>query len=931
MSKKGRTSSTLKLVIFLAFLGLIAIGINYYTEWLWFKSINVQTVFQTIILNKIILYVIVFLLTFLVFFVNLLLTRKNAKETPPRPQETEDGREIIYLDEQQPQHSPWSELISSKWGKWIFFAFSLFGAFIVSSVAADNWLVVQQFFNKVSFSISDPIFQKDLGFYFFDLTFFQFAYSLLMTTLVLTTIIVGVVYVLNASTELIFGDWRKLTFAKGHIATLIALIFALKSWGYRLSSYEILFSPGGVVFGATYSDVNALLIAYKALIVISLVVAAVIIANIFIKRINWILISIGAWIVIALVLGGVYPTVIQKIVVQPNEYNKEKQFIENGIEFTRKAYSLDRAEMEDFEIAYDLDITDSEHDATINNIRLWDWQPLTTTYKNLQQLRPYYVFNDVDIDRYTINGEYRQVMLSAREIDQSQLAEDAQTWINQKLMYTHGYGLVVSPVSEIEQEGFPDYYIKDIPPKSSVDIEVTRPEIYFGEMTNDYVIVNTKQREFDYPMGSTNEYTFYEGKNGVKINSFTRKLLLSWFLKDYKMILSSDITNDSQVLMYRNIAERINKVAPYLGYDSDPYIVINTENGKLYWMLDAYTYSNKYPYSRPFDNKGNNYIRNSVKVICDAYTGELDFYVADPDDPMIKVYSKIFPDLYKDIAEMPEALFTHVRYPVDLFKIQTEIYLTYHMADPNVFYNKEDLWLIPTEIVDDKPVKMEPYYIVMKLPGENEVEYVQMLPFTPKNRLNMVSWMCVRMDGDNYGNMVVFNFPKQETIYGPEQIESRINQNTQIAQQISLWDQRGSRVYRGHLLVIPIENSVIYVEPLYLQADNSKLPELKRVIVAYGNTTVMEPTLDIALEKIFGEGSRQPRPPTATEDDAGIIDERPDDSIGVSGTVQELAEKAREYYDRANERLQSGDWAGYGENIEKLNNVLKQIEESVTE
>ncbi|NLJ73087.1 MAG: UPF0182 family protein [Syntrophomonadaceae bacterium] len=927
MNKKPRISSTVKLVIFLVLLALLALGVNYYTEWLWFKSISFQSVFMTIILNKVTIYAVVFILTFLIFYFNLWLTRKNTREVTPRPNETDDGREIIYLDE--PQMTPWQQIINGKQGKWIFLVFSLFGAFVVSSVAAENWLVVQQFLNKVAFNISDPIFKKDLGFYFFDLTFLQFIYSLLMTTLILSTLVVGVVYVLDASSDIIFGDWQKLTFAKAHVAILIALIFALKGAGYRLASYEILFSPSGLLYGATYSDVYALLLAYKTLIVISLVVAVAIIANIFIKRFNWILISIGAWVVIALLLGGVYPNVVQKLIVQPNEYNKEKQFISYAIDFTRKAYSLDEAEMKDFDITYDLDIGDPDHDSTLNNIRLWDWQPLTTTYKNLQQLRPYYVFNDVDIDRYTINGEYRQVMLSAREIDQEELAEEAKTWINQRLMYTHGYGLVVSPVNEIEEEGFPNFFIKDIPPKSSVDLEITRPEIYFGEKTNSYVIVNTKQKEFDYPMGSTNQYTNYEGKSGVKINSFARKLMLSWFLKDYKIILSSDITNDSQVLMNRNIVERINKIAPYLAYDSDPYIIINTENGKLYWMLDAYTYSNKYPYSQPFDGRGNNYIRNSVKVVCDAYTGELDFYVADPEDPIINVYSKIFPDLYKDITEMPEALYSHIRYPVDLFKIQTEIYLTYHMTDPNVYYNKEDLWLIPTEIVDDKPVKMEPYYIVMKLPGEEKVEYVQMLPFTPKNRLNMVSWMCVRMDGDNYGNMLVYNFPKQETIYGPEQIESRINQNTQIAQQLSLWDQRGSRVFRGHLLVIPINNSVIYVEPLYLQADNSKLPELKRVIVAYENTTVMEPTLDIALEKIFGEGARQSKPPTVAEID-GEMTEINDLPI-VSDTISELAAKARQYYDTANERLQAGDWAGYGDNINKLNSILRQIEDAVAE
>lgn len=924
--KKGGRS-TLKLIIFILLLGLLSVFINYYTEFLWFESINMQSVFKTVILNKAAMYSAIFAITFLIFFINLSLTRRNVKERPARPLRTEDGRDIIYLDE--PQQSPFDEFLSGNKSKWFFLILSIFGAFIVSSVASDNWLVIQQYINKVSFNVTDPIFNKDLGFYFFDLTFLRFVYSILMTTLVLTTMAVGMIYILDASSEIIFGDWKKLTFAKAHVAVLIALIFALKSFGYRLSSYEILFSPTGLLFGATYSDVHALLLSYKALIVISLIVALVIIANIFIKKLNWILISIGAWIVIALVLGGVYPSLVQKFIVQPNEFNKEKPYIEYAIEFTRKAYQLDRAETKEFNISYDLDIYDPNHADTINNIRLWDWQPLTTTYKNLQQLRPYYVFNDVDIDRYTINGEYRQVMLSAREIDQRELSETAQTWQNQKLIYTHGYGLVVSPVNEVAQ-GFPDFIIKDVPPKSTTDLEVTRPEIYFGEMTNNYVIVNTKRPEFDYPMGDTNAYSTYEGNNGIKINSLARKLMLSWFLKDYKMLLSSEITNDSQILMYRNIMERIQKVAPYLGYDSDPYIVINTDDGKLYWMLDAYTYSDKYPYSQPFDSRGHNYIRNSVKVVCDAYTGELTFYIADKEDPMIQVYSRIFPELYKDISEMPKALFEHIRYPVDLFRIQTEIYLTYHMTDPNVFYNKEDIWLIPTEVVDDKPVKMDPYYIVMKIPGEEKAEYILMMPFTPKSRPNMIAWMCARMDGDNYGKMLVYTFPKQETIYGPEQIESRINQNTQIAQQISLWDQRGSRVFRGNLLVIPINNSILYVEPLYLQADNSRLPELTRVIVAYENTTVMEPTLDQALMKIFGEGTLPGKDKEGQTGEPGDTGTVPSSPTG-GGSIQELAAQARDYYDTAHERLQMGDWAGYGDNIKKLNEVLKQLEEAVAE
>jgi uncharacterized membrane protein (UPF0182 family) len=800
----------------------------------------------------------------------------------------------------------------------------LFGGFILSSVAGDYWIVIQQYLNRVAVGTVDPIFAKDLGFYFFNLNFYQFIYSTLMTGLILVTITVGIIYALNASSDLLFGNWRQFTVAKSHIAILIAFIFALKAWGYVLDSYGVLFSPEGIVFGATYTDIYARLIAYKVLMVISIIITLVIIINIFVKKFNLVLISIGVWILVAIFLGGLYPTLIQNFVVQPNEFNKERPYIESAIKFTRAAYGLDNAENQQFDVDNLLDIYDPDHKITVDNIRLWDWQPLMTTYKNLQQLRPYYVFDDVDVDRYIIDGNYRQVMLSAREIDQAELPEEAKTWINQKLMYTHGYGLVVSPVTEVAEEGFPEFFVKDIPPRFSTDLKIERPEIYFGEVTNNYVIVNTLQKEFDYPMGEQNVYTTYEGNNGIKVNSIFRKLIFSWVLKDYKMMLSSQVTNDSQILMNRNIVNRVKMITPYLSYDSDPYIVIN-DDGKLYWMMDAYTFTNKYPYSEPFDSNRNNYLRNSVKVTVDAYTGDMNFYIADEDDPIIKTYAAIFPDIYQPISEMPEGLRAHVRYPVDMFKIQANTYKTFHMTDPYVFYNKEDPWLIPTEVVDDKSQTMEPYYIIMKLPGEEEAEYILMLPFTPKSRPNMVGWMCARMDGDNYGKLLVYNFPKQETIYGPEQIESRINQNTVIAQQLSLWDQRGSRVYRGNLLVIPMGNSILYVEPLYLQADSSKLPELKRVIAGFGNKTVMEPTLADALTSLFGRPGEEPvGGETSPPDDSEV-------SSPGSQSLAELAQQAKQYYDQAQESLSAGDWAGYGNNLNKLKDILDQLQASVIE
>ncbi|MCX5780002.1 MAG: UPF0182 family protein, partial [Firmicutes bacterium] len=574
----------------------------------------------------------------------------------------------------------------------------------------------------------------------------------------LALVMVGLVYLLNASTELFMIDWKEFTFAKTHLAILTAGLFALQAWGYKLDTFNILFSPHGIIYGASYTDIYARLFAYRVLIWVALFVAAMIVVNIFIKRFQWILYSIGVWLLVAILLGGVYPTIIQKFVVQPNEFNKEKQYIEAGIKFTRMAYELDEVETKDFNIQYNLTADDMKNNsATVSNIRLWDWKPLMNTYRSLQELRPYYVFNDVDVDRYTVDGVYRQVMISPREIELNNLPEQAKTWINQRLMFTHGYGVVMSPVTEIAQEGFPQFYIKDIPPQFSTDIKVSRPEIYFGETANPYIVVNTQQKEFDYPMGNDNVYSNYQGENGIKIQSWPRRLLLSWVLGDYKMILSNDISNNSQVLMNRNILERIKKVAPYLGYDSDPYIVIS-QAGKLFWMQDAYTFSGKYPYSQPYDAAGNNYVRNSVKVIVDAYTGEMIFYVSDPTDPVIQTYQQIFPQLYKPITDMPADLRSHVRYPVDLMSIQAEIYRSYHMSDPGVFYNKEDQWIIPGELVDGKEKQIEPYYIIMRLPGETDEEYILMLPYTPNGRPNMIAWMCARMDGAEYGKKLVYQF-----------------------------------------------------------------------------------------------------------------------------------------------------------------------------
>ncbi len=909
-------NSNRSLIKIAGLLALIWIGsalTNYYVDWIWFKSVNFSQVFSITLLNRLGLLIFVFLLTFLFIWGNLKLTGNNDHPEHERPRPSDDDPDVIFLN---PRLTNWGNLLKGENRKWIFVGAALFGAYLVSSTLGSHWLIVQQFLHKTAFGLADPVFGRDLGFYFFDLTFFHFIYGMVMTLLVITTIMVGMVYLLNASAELFMIDWEEFSFAKKHLTVLGVAIFALKAWGYKLATFDILYSNQGAVFGAAYTDIHARLVANQVLMVVALAVAALLLFNLYARKFRWILYSIGAWVVIAILMGGIYPSMMQKFIVQPNEFNREKQYIETGIQFTRQAYQLDEVENKQFAINYNLTPADIQaNEATISNIRLWDWKPLGDTYRSLQELRPYYVFNDVDIDRYIVDGRYRQVMLSGREIEQT--PEQAQTWVNQRLMFTHGYGLVMSPVTEIAQEGFPEFFIKDIPPQFSTDIKVTRPEIYFGEKTDNYVIVNTQQDEFDYPMGDQNVFAKYQGEQGIPVGSWPRRLMLSWALKDYKMILSSDISNQSQVLMNRNIVARTREVAPYLKYDDDPYLVINPD-GKLYWMMDAYTYSGMYPYSKPYDQAGHNYIRNAVKVVCDAYTGEMNFYVADTKDPMIQTYQKIFPGLYKPLEEMDAGLKPHIRYPADLFSIQAGIYSTYHISDPGVFYNKEDLWIIPSELVGGTETPIEPYYIIMRLPGESAAEYILMLPYTPNGRPNMIAWMCARMDGDDYGRKLVYQFPKQETVYGPMQIESRINQDTEISRQLTLWDQKGSSALRGNLLVIPINNSILYIEPLYLQAQTSVMPELKRIIAAYGNKVVMEESLEKALTALFGAGQPSPGP--------GPVTPAPGTG-GEDATVAELAQIARQYYDRANESLKAGDWAGYGNNINKLNEVISKLEQ----
>jgi len=595
------------------------------------------------------------------------------------------------------------------------------------------------------------------------------------------------------------------------------------------------------------------------------------------------IISLVAIVGVYLILGGVLPGIFQRVIVSPNELARERPYLTNNIEMTRKAYGLDKIVEEDFPFEREI------------------------IYEDIQN-NP-----GIDVDRYYLNGDYRQVMVSARELDSSKLAQEAQTWVNERLTFTHGYGAVLSPVNEVDRDGLPILSIQDIPPISSVDLNITRPEIYYGEKTEKYVIVDTKNREFDYPLGDENVYTHYEGTGGVSISSLWRRLMFAIQFRDINILLTGSFTQDSRIMLHRNVIDRTREIAPFLVYDDDPYLVIS-DDGKLYWIQDAYTTSDRFPYSKPYSQLFN-YIRNSVKVVIDAYNGDVDFYVIEPEDPIIQVYQNIFPDLFKSMNDMPEDLRMHIRYPADLFWVQTEMYSDYHMQNPDVFYNKEDYWNIPKELYQSTEITMEPYYVIAKLPDFVEEEFILITPFTPTNKNNMIAWLAARNDGEGYGEMIVYKFPKDKLVYGPMQVEALIDQDSEISQQITLWSQSGSTVIRGNILVIPIEDSVLYVEPLYLRAEQGEIPQLRRVIVSNGSEVAMAVDLESSLRILFGRTIEE----EMKEIEREII-------LEEGSTLNSLIENAIQYYLDATDAAQEGNWTQYGENLEDLEDTLESLQ-----
>jgi hypothetical protein len=787
---------------------------------------------------------------------------------------------------------------------------------IFGLIAQGNWQEILRYFNGQPFGITDPAFHREVSFYVFSLPFLNLLRSWLTGALIITLLGSGAIYFLGYSVQ----QGLRLHLSQkvlAHLGGLMIAILGLFAWGYWLGIWELVFSPQGVVFGAGYADIHAKLPAQWMLLGVVIILIGFIVFSILKHKYKWPLYGLAGWLVAAIIIGGIFPTVVQRLQVQPNELVREKPYIEYNIAFTRQAYGLEVDE-QSFPAEEMPNIEDlAQNQSTIDNIRLWDHRPLKDTYNQIQSIRLYYDFNDVDVDRYTIDGQYRQVMLSARELSAEKLSGQAQTWVNRRLQFTHGYGIVMSPVNEIGAQGLPVLLVKDIPPTGKLAIE--QPQIYFGEKTNEYVIVRTTTQEFDFPMGDENAYNQWEGERGVSVGGFFNRLIYAWQFGDFNIMLSDELIPESQILYYRNIQQRVNHLAPFLKLDNDPYLVVM--DGKLLWIQDAYTTSDRYPYSEPLGN-GLNYIRNSVKVVIDAYDGQVTFYITDPQDPLIQTYQQIYPELFVSGEEMPEALRAHLRYPEDLFNIQASIYQSYHMSDARVFYNKEDLWAVPREVYADQEQPLEPYYVIMRLPDSSQEEFLLMLPFTPVNKNNTIGWLAARCDGDNYGKLLAYFFPKDSLVYGPSQIENRIQQDTVITEQLALWSRGGSRVIRGNLLMIPVGESKIYVEPVFLQAEAGGLPELKRVIVAAGEQIAMEPTLAESLAAIFGAAQALPSEPV-TGPPSDIEPESP-----VPTNLSSLVLEAQEHYQRAQQFLKDGDWAGYGREIAALETTLEQLSEA---
>lgn len=872
--------------------------VDWTAELLWLRALGYEEVFWRIRLAKVAMFATAFMPVFVYVRLNLVVLARFADLRSLLRGGSQPGMSQSWPDHSgtgvaQPKtHQLTPLLILASTTTAAIFGFTFYG----------EWDRFLRLVWAQDSGMSDPIYLRDIGFYLFVLPFLELVQNSLVLLTLGGTLLLGLAYFRMGGLR--FG-------ARGHVATdpkalrhLIAntvLLLTAWTWGFYLDRFGLLTQSAGAVFGAGYTDVHIVLPGLWAALgaTVALICVLVWVAATNAPRVA--VVGIGGYLVILLAAVAVIPGSFQRLIVEPNELELETPFLQHNIALTRAAYGLDKVDVRFHATDTKLDVAQMrENQSTIDNIRIWDHRPLSQTFRQLQQIRTYYSFSDVDVDRYWINGVYRQVMLAGRELS-ADLPGKGNTWVNRHLQYTHGYGLAMSLAAETDDQGGPVFTIKDLPPKGSPDLRVLRPEIYYGTEMTSYQIVATGIQEFNYPEGDENVYTSYTGHGGVLLDSFWKKALFAWHQFDMSIVLSSYLSPQSRIQLWRPVQQSVTRIAPFLKLDRDPYLVI--DQGRLFWIQDAYTVADGFPYSEPTED-GISYIRNSVKVVVDAYEGDARFYVMDPADPVLRAYRAAFPNLFRSLDEMSPGLRQHLRYPRDLFEVQVDKINTYHMTVPQVFYNREDVWAPPQEKFGGEEVQMEPYYVLMKLPGEDRLQFLLMTPVTPKNRDNMIAWIAARSDFPGYGEMIVYKLSKDNLILGPLQIEATIDQDTTIARQLTLWDQRGSRVIRGNLLVIPIDQSFLYVEPVFLLAEGTNIPQLKRVIVGDGNRLAMESTLAEALQVVFGESS------SAAE--------------GTTEAPQPPISGAREALSRADDALRRGDWSAFGREWERLKGLLEK-------
>ncbi|WGS28997.1 UPF0182 family protein [Bradyrhizobium sp. ISRA464] len=895
-------------IVIVSSLILLSLASDFLVDWLWFASIGYLQVFWITIGAQAVVLAAIWTATALILWVNGWLAVRLA------------GKRSAHLAavwmSQTAGSAPPDPLAPLRdrlrWPPIVAGAAALL-ALLVAAAEVGNWSVFLRFLYQVPFGADDPLYSKDLGFYLFSLPAYILIKNWVILTLVLGALLAGTIYWVQGEIEYSAQRRSMSSAAIAHGSALLGLLFMVKAWSYGLDRYLLLYGDNGVVVGASYTDIHVTLPGLWLLIGFSIIAAAAAWANLR-MRTYWL--PAAAFLLVvtgSFVLTGAVPVLFRHFLVRPSELQLEKPYIDRNIALTRQAYNLDKIAAKPFAAEQKLSPEVLEaNKATIDNIRLWDWLPLSDTYAQLQEIRTYYKFHDLDVDRYWLDGSYQSVMLSARELRPSLLPPNAQTWVNHHVLFTHGNGAVMSPVTRKSPEGLPLFYLRNIPPVAGGGPEIREPRIYFSEESDDYVVVKTSTPEFDYPKGKGNVYAEYDGVGGIPIGSMAWRTLFAYYFDDPNLLLSDYITPQSRIMIRRNIRKRVATIAPFLSLDHDPYLVIS--GGRMFWMQDAYTTSSYFPSTPAAQGFDLNYIRNSVKIVVDAYNGTVDFYLMDPADPVAATYGRIFPHLFKPFAAMPADLQKHIRYPEDLFLIQAQLYQVYHMEAAEVFYNREDLWQFPRQPGGSGTSVMSPYYIIMRLPGEPRAEFFLMVPMVPSRRDNMIAWLAARCDAPDYGKLIVYEFPKDKLVYGPFQIEARINQNTEISQQLTLWNQMGSRVIRGaNLLVIPIENSILYVTPLYLRAEQGHLPELKRVIAAYDEHVVMKETLGEALSALFTEPGTPRRETGPTED------------LSLGGPARSPAREALDHYNQAMERLKSGDWRGFGEQFDALREPLENM------